>query len=106
MSDYDHRAEWDQECLDYAENRKILAQEMKIEQQFKEYHAIPVTAVSDPNVNAIMNKFAERSNVGLDKYGVDTTRTDIDLQGWLTHLQEELMDATIYVERIKKELGS
>ena len=53
MSDYDHRAEWDQECLDYAENRKILAQEMKIEQQFKEYHAIPVTAVSDPNVNEL-----------------------------------------------------
>jgi hypothetical protein len=38
------------------------------------------------------------------KYGVTTERTDIDLVGWLNHLQEELMDATIYLERAKQGL--
>lgn len=27
-------------------------------------------------------------------------RTDLDIVGWLTHLQEELMDAAVYVERL------
>ena len=35
---------------------------------------------------------------------VTTERTYIDTLGWLTHLQEELMDATIYIERLKQEL--
>ena len=41
---------------------------------------------------------------GYKKYGVTTERKDIDLMGWLQHLQEELMDACVYVERIKSEL--
>jgi hypothetical protein len=32
------------------------------------------------------------------------TRTDLNLIDWLTHLQEELMDATLYVERLKDEV--
>jgi hypothetical protein len=41
---------------------------------------------------------------GYQKYGVTTERVDIDLAGWLQHLQEELLDAAVYVERIKREL--
>lgn len=41
---------------------------------------------------------------GYAKYGVTTERTDIDLRGWLQHLQEELLDAAVYVERLKGEL--
>ena len=58
----------------------------------------------DPNVNSVINSFRTRADIGKEKYGTDTTRTDIDLLGWLTHLQEELMDATIYIERLKKEI--
>ena len=60
--------------------------------------------MSDPNVLAVTNKMIERMETGKEKYGVDTTRTDIDLLGWLTHLQEELMDAAVYVERLKQEI--
>jgi hypothetical protein len=42
--------------------------------------------------------------VGYKKYGTTTERTDIDLHGWLQHLQEELMDAVVYIERLKKEI--
>jgi len=58
----------------------------------------------DPNVQSVIDKYESRAKVGFEKYGTDTTRTDIDLQGWLTHLQEELMDATIYIERLKKDI--
>lgn len=54
----------------------------------------------DPNVEAVRLKLKQRAEVGLAKYGVDTTRDDIDLIGWLQHLQEELMDATVYVQRL------
>jgi len=58
---------------------------------------------SDSNVKAVTEKMIQRSNFGLNKYGVTTDREDIDFIGWLTHLQEELMDASIYCERLKKK---
>jgi len=58
----------------------------------------------DPNVQSVIDKYEERARVGFEKYGTNTTRTDIDFMGWLTHLQEELMDATIYIERLKHEI--
>ena len=54
----------------------------------------------DPNVESVRQKLKERAEVGLAKYGVDTAREDIDLIGWLQHLQDELMDATVYVQRL------
>ena len=59
--------------------------------------------LSDENVHSVINSYKERAVKGFNKYGTDTSRTDIDLVGWLNHLQEELMDATIYIERLKKE---
>ena len=58
----------------------------------------------DSNVEAVRSMLLSRSKTGLTKYGVTTERTDIDLIGWLTHLQEELCDAAVYVARIKEEL--
>ena len=52
----------------------------------------------DRNVEAVREKMLQRSIVGLSKYGVTTERTDIDLAGWLEHLQLELLDAAIYIE--------
>ena len=58
----------------------------------------------DKNVEAVRAKLLERSQVGLAKYGVTTERTDTDLVGWLNHLQEELMDAAVYVQRSMVEI--
>lgn len=59
----------------------------------------------DNNVNEICKEFVERSQHGFKKYGTTTERTDLDLQQWLTHLKEELMDAVVYIHRAKKELA-
>ncbi len=59
--------------------------------------------MTDPIVDSVRFKYKKRSEVGISKYGTTLDRNDIDLVGWLTHLQEELMDATLYVERIIRE---
>lgn len=58
----------------------------------------------DVNVDRVRDKLLQRSLDGLKKYHTTTERKDIDLNGWLTHLQEELMDACVYIERIKSDL--
>ena len=58
----------------------------------------------DTVLMAVMTKYYERSQRGIRKYGTNLDRTDIDIIGWLNHLQEELMDATLYIQKIKKEL--
>lgn len=59
---------------------------------------------SDTIVEDVINKFRKRSEAGMLKYNTTLDRTDLSTLDWLTHLQEELMDATLYVERLKKEI--
>lgn len=59
--------------------------------------------MSDPFVESVIAKYAERSRVGIEKYGTTLERNDLSLLDWLNHLQEELMDATLYIEKLKKE---
>lgn len=44
-----------------------------------------------------------RAKVGRSKYGTTMERNDLSFVEWLIHLQEELMDATIYLEKLKFE---
>jgi hypothetical protein len=60
----------------------------------------------DKNVINVTKQLTNRMEVGYTKYGVTTERTDIDLLGWLQHLQEELLDAAVYIERIKCEVNN
>jgi hypothetical protein len=60
--------------------------------------------VEDQIVKSVLAKYVERSNTGLKKYGTPLTREDLTLTDWINHLQEELMDATLYVERLKDEV--
>lgn len=60
--------------------------------------------VKDQVVLSVMAKYAERSATGLRKYGTTLDREDLTLDQWINHLLEELMDATLYLSRIKKEI--
>ena len=60
----------------------------------------------DKNVGNVIESFKSRMEVGYKKYGTTTERTDIDMMGWLQHLQEELMDAVVYIERLKSEVNN
>ena len=58
----------------------------------------------DSILESVLSKYRERSETGVAKYGVTLDRKDLSSLEWLIHLQEELMDATLYIERLKKEL--
>ena len=55
---------------------------------------------TDPIVDRVINKYHERSQAGIKKYGTMLTRDDLSTLDWLKHLQEELQDATLYIERL------
>ncbi len=48
----------------------------------------------------VCKKIKARSDVGKKKYGVTMEEEVLSIQEWLTHLQEELMDAAVYVEKL------
>tara|TARA_R110001592_G_scaffold154027_2_gene382897 strand:+ start:387 stop:569 length:183 start_codon:yes stop_codon:yes gene_type:complete len=60
--------------------------------------------MTDSIVESLVSRFKERSEAGIKKYGVTLDRNDLSRLEWLIHLQEELMDATLYIEKLKKEL--
>jgi hypothetical protein len=53
-----------------------------------------------------VRSFQERSRLGQLKYGTTLDRTDLTPQQWAQHMQEELMDAILYLERLKREMVS
>jgi len=55
----------------------------------------------DKYVQSVKDKFEERSQTGIKKYNTTLEREDLNFLDWINHLQEELMDATLYLERLK-----
>jgi hypothetical protein len=49
---------------------------------------------------AVVQKILDRSAIGAEKYGKTMDRKDLSGIEWLSHLQEELMDASQYIEAI------
>jgi hypothetical protein len=62
----------------------------------------------DPVVRNVVNKFVKRSDVGHAKYGQslhDERSSGIkDLVAYLKDVQEELMDAVLYIQAAREEL--
>lgn len=55
----------------------------------------------DKIVESVINKFSSRSSIGIKKYG--TTLEENNTDDFLNHLQEELMDAILYIEKLKNQ---
>ena len=53
--------------------------------------------------DTIAQRLLERASVGKGKYGTEMTRTDLGFVDWLKHLQEELMDGAVYIEKILQD---
>lgn len=53
----------------------------------------------DAIVAKVIEAYKTRSEVGIAKYG--TTLEDNNTDDFLQHLQEELFDATLYIEKLK-----
>lgn len=56
--------------------------------------------IKDSIVESVVNRFKERSEVGIAKYGTTMDRKDLSTLEWMIHFREELMDGLLYLERV------
>ena len=56
----------------------------------------------DPVIERVVDKFKQRSDVGYKKYGITLDEDPSKVVDWLNHLQEELMDAVLYLQKAKE----
>ena len=56
----------------------------------------------DPVVERVVDKFVDRSDIGFKKYKVTLEDDHSNIFAWINHLQEELMDATLYLQKLKE----
>ena len=56
----------------------------------------------DPVVERVVEKFVSRSDVGFAKYGMTLEDDPSNIFQWVNHLQEELMDAVLYLQKLKE----
>ena len=48
----------------------------------------------------VINKIRDRALIGYESYGVTMERTDLSRLEWLKHLQEEILDSAIYLQKL------
>ena len=58
----------------------------------------------DPIIQKVVEKIISRSDVGYKKYKVTLKADDKSINEWLNNIQEELMDAVNYIEKLKSIL--
>ena len=76
----------------------LIEQHLRLQTKTKE------VTFRDPIIEKVCDQLVSRSDVGYKKYGVTLDEDVPDLQKWLQHLQEELLDAANYVEKLKSIL--
>ena len=72
---------------------------------YRSMYSQPIIENKDKFVESVVEKYQERSRIGIQKYNTTLERKDLNTVEWLNHLQEELMDATLYIERLKEEVS-
>jgi hypothetical protein len=60
-----------------------------------------ILSSKDSIVEAVIKKFNDRSEAGKQKYGTTLDRNDLSIKDWINHMQEELMDAILYLQKMK-----
>lgn len=58
---------------------------------------------TDPVVTQVTDKFKDRSAIGIEKYNTTLQDNPDGVITFLNHFQEELMDATLYIQKLKNQ---
>jgi len=57
---------------------------------------------TDKIVDDVIKRFKQRSEVGIEKYGTTLYDSPDGFYSFLNHTQMELMDAILYIEKLKQ----
>jgi hypothetical protein len=58
---------------------------------------------TDKIVDDVISKYRQRSELGIQKYNTTLQDNPDGFYAFLNHLQEELMDATLYIQKLKNQ---
>jgi len=64
---------------------------------------IPIVK-EDQVVEDVLAKYKERSRKGIETYGTTLQDSSEGMRAFLVHLQEELMDSTLYLQKLIKQI--
>ena len=67
--------------------------------------AIDTILTQDSILESLIEKYKQRSELGQKKYNTTLDRTDLSLLDWINHAQDEAMDLSLYLEKIKTMLN-
>lgn len=67
------------------------------------YPGRKVTKVVDPIVEEVKNIMDQRSQKGIKEYGTTLEDNPDGFYRWVNELQQELLDAALYLQKIKKQ---
>lgn len=91
-------------CCDNCNIEKVIPARIQTLLTYKEERerkkGVVVRIRKDTIVESVVDKFQQRSDVGIKKYNQTLDREDLSMEDWAIHLQEELMDATLYIEKL------
>ena len=59
----------------------------------------------DSILESLIEKYKQRSELGIKKYNTTLDRTDLTLLDWINHAQDEAMDLSLYLQKIKTMLN-
>jgi len=74
---------------------------MPIDQEY--WTSDDTTGKVDPIVEKVKKEYDMRSIIGITKYGTTLEESPDGFYEFLNHLQQELMDATLYIEKLKSQ---
>lgn len=61
----------------------------------------------DPIIDTVINRILARSDAGIETYGMTMGENNTkSVVQWISDAQEELMDAVVYLEKVKRILGA
>jgi hypothetical protein len=58
----------------------------------------------DSVVTEVINRYKDRANLGLNKYGTTLDRDDLTTEQWLDHAIEEALDLSLYLTKLKQTI--
>lgn len=83
-------------------NEREEAHDLYDEKDFYRYFK-PFKERKDKVVSQVLNKFKERSKVGIKKYGTTLHENELTIPEWINHAIEEQMDNILYLTKLKNE---
>ena len=81
----------------------VLNKLQEIQEELINQIDVDTEGLQDKVVETVIQSYKRRSALGIEKYGKTMEREDLSTLDWLQHLQEEMMDATLYVESLKRK---